>query len=337
MNPLSGLLARARTGETARLLGLGPPYPPVVLEMDQEEVSLVRIQRRRRGAPLLEAHVCRAMPGCVPASIFEPVRGSVEELAEGLRDVFERSGTRPGQVSMVLPDNLAKITLLQLPERPGSAKVLDEIVKGKMRRSVPFRLEEASLTYQVIPGENRSVGVLVVLVRRALVQRLEAALELCGARLGLVDICTPNLINLHRARLVEAAAAPGDTALINCARNYFSLVIFRKDRLIFFRCKTFGAADIGPAGPNGALSREVSNSFSYYREKLGGEGVRTVFVRSVHTPPEDLEAKLRELGCETLEPITPRASLALKDDRPLDPELGQRIAPSLGAALARGG
>ena len=37
-----------------------------------------------------------------------------------------------------------------------------------MRRAVPFKLEEARLSYQLLPGRGREATVLVVLVRRML-------------------------------------------------------------------------------------------------------------------------------------------------------------------------
>ena len=255
--------------------------------------------------------------------------------ADRIRDLFEATGTQPGRVSLVLPDNLAKITLLQLPERPASARQLEELVRAKMRRSVPFRLDDARLSYQPLAGPAGEFAVLVVLVRRALVERLEGVLESLGARPGLIDICTPNLINLCREQLVQRSRSDGDAALLNCAGNYFSLVIVRDGRLIFFRCKTFAPAEHQSSGPNGMLVREVSNSFSYYREKLAGEGVRTVLVRTVSEPFEQIAERLGGLGCECVERIDPTAILTLGEDVNLDPERAQRIAPAIGAVAGR--
>lgn len=320
-----------------RMVRLRPHYPPVVLEIDGEEIVLLRLKNRSRGAPVLEAHLSRPIEGAgIPASIFEPVPTANNGLAEKVRDLFEATATRPGRVSLVLPDNLAKITLLQLPERPASTRQLDELVRAKMRRSVPFRLDDANLTYQALPGGAGEFAVLVVLVRRALVERLENVLESVGARPGLVDICTPNLINLCRGRLEEASRSGGDAALLNCAGNYFSLVIVREGRLIFFRCKTFAVGEHEGAGPNGLLVREVSNSFSYYREKLAGAGVRTVFVRTVSEPFEQVADKLARLGCESVERVDPSGAVTLGEGVTLDAARVQRIAPAIGAVAGRG-
>jgi hypothetical protein len=336
MESLTSLVDRVRSVSFERALGLRPPYPPVVLELDTDEVRLVRMKRRRGGRMLLEAHGVKPLPpGSIPDSIFQPVTVATTELTTNLRSLFEHTGTRPGRVSLLLPDNLAKISLIQIPEKPGSRRQLDELVRSKMRRAVPFRLEDSRLSYQLLPGEGGGVSVLVVVVRLAVVERLERALESVGARTGLVDICTPNLLNLCRAEMSAEAPDGKDTALLNCTRNYFSLVIVRNQRVIFFRCKTF--AHVEETGPNGALVREVANSLSYYREKLSGEGIATIFVRSLATPGEEIGVKVRDLGCERVEQLDVAPTIELAEGVNLEPQLARRIAGAIGAAVGRSG
>lgn len=331
---LNDIVARVRAFDPERTLGLRPPLPPLVLVTDRDEVALLRVKNRRRGAPLVEAFHARPLPdGTVPASIFQSVQPIGGELTERLRELFEQSGSKPGRVSLVLPDNLAKVTLLSLPERPASPRQLDELVRAKMRRSVPFRLDDARLSYQVLSGESREVSVLVSLVRRALVEQFETALDAIGARAGLIDLTTTNLINLCRDRL-DVTGREGASALLNCAKHYFTLAIVRHGRLIFFRCKTFSIED-GASGPNGLLGREVANSLAYYREKLGGDTIDSVLVRTVSTPFDELAAKLRALGCGAVEPVDPARRIDADGVR-LDAQALQRLAPGIGALVGRG-
>jgi hypothetical protein len=337
MDNLNEIVERIKGIDPERLIGLRPPYPPVALQLGSSEAVLVRLKRKRRGQPLLEAHQTRPIPERImPASIFQPIPAASGELTAKLQELFEASGTRPGRVSLILPDNLAKISLVPLPERPASRKQLDELVRSKMRRAVPFKLEDARISYQVLGGSGREVSVLVMLIRRALVERLEEALSSVGARAGLIDICTPNLINLCRGPMEAASANGGDVALLNCANNYFSLVILRNEQLIFFRCKTFAVEREPDREPNGALAREIASSFSYYREKLAGQGVGTAFVRTVGTPYEEIESDLRALGLEGVKLIDIAGSLELAEGVHFDRDVGQWLAPAVGAALGRG-
>jgi len=145
MSTVDNMIARLRGLDVERLLPLRPPYPPVVLQLEHDGLVLLRLKRRRRGGALLESLKSRPLES-VPASIFESDSIPAEELAARMKELFEVSGTRPGRVSLVVPDNLAKISLLGLPERPASRRQLDELVRSKMRRAVPSRLEEASIS-----------------------------------------------------------------------------------------------------------------------------------------------------------------------------------------------
>ncbi len=328
----------ARLDGTAAAVGLRPAYPPVALDLEQRIVSLVRCKPRRGRKPLLEAHVQRTLDAPVlPDSIFEPAAKSTPDLVDRMRELFEAGGTRPGRVSLVLPDNLAKISILQLPERPASQRELDELVRSKMRRAVPFRLEDVVISYQVVPGTGSTIGVLVVLVHRALVERLEKTFEALGARAGLIDLATPNLFNLARTRIDELGSEGGDVALVNCAERYFSLVITRGGRAIFYRCKTFAVASDGSSAPNGSLSREVAHSHAYYREKLGGEGIGAVLLRSTSVPNDEVALHLAGLECERIEPIRLNDTIEMAEGVQLDAAAAQRLAPAIGAATARGG
>ena len=333
---LRKFVERMRGLEARNWPGLRPPYPPVAVAVEDDQALLVRLRPRGRRPARLESHAVGPLEAeVIPRSIFHAAGHPPESLGEGLRQLFETSGTRPGRVSIVLPDNLAKISLLTLPERPASARDLEELVRARMRRAVPFRLEDARLSYQVLGGTGREVGVLVVLVRRALVEGVERAVEAIGGRVGLVDVATCNLVNLWHARIDEASRDGADVALFNDAGRYFSLVIFRDGRLIFFRCKSLGD-DGAASAPNGELTRELAGSLSYYREKLDGKGIETLFARAVHGPSPALAEALRAVEPQRILTIDPLEVLDTSHAPALDPTLAQRLAPAIGAAIGRG-
>jgi type IV pilus assembly protein PilM len=335
MATIGALMDRLKAFDPERALGLRAASPPVAVELDQREVVLVRVRRRRRAKPLLETWRVQPLGGSVvPPSISQAGSEAVLSVEE-MQSLFQRTGTRPGRLSLILPDNLAKITLLALPERPPSRRHLEEIIRFKMRRAVPFRLDDAAWSYQILPGEGTGIQILVALVRRAMLERYEGAIEVVGGRAGLIDLCTPNLFNLCRSKIDEVGA--GDTALLNCARGYFSLLIARSGRLIFFRCKSHGGAEDGGAddGPkNGMLAREISSSLSYYQEKLGGRGIDRMLVRTIGPSMDDVRSRLERLGLPSIDPIDPLDALDATDGE-LTPEVRQRIAPAVGAALGR--
>ncbi len=335
MSGIAGIVERIRSFNIERTLGLRPPYPPVVLQLERNSISLIRLRPQRGKKPQLEALETLAVEdGCLPASIFEAHGPDLKALTPSIQAMFERTGTRLGKVSIVLPDNLAKITLISLPERPSSRRQLEELVKAQMRRAVPFRIDESRIAYQVIEGEGRGVSIFVALVRRNLVEPWEALMSATGNRVGLIDLCTPNLINLCRQEMLQAGAQ-GDIALLNSDPRYFSLAIMREGKLIFFRCKSYPAGVAENGGPNGALRRETANSISYYQERLDGKGITSLFVRSTYTPIDEITAKLSGLELGRLVEIDPFRALEPGGAPQPDLDMRRRFAPGIGAAIGR--
>ncbi|MBZ5640618.1 MAG: hypothetical protein LAO51_17920 [Acidobacteriia bacterium] len=337
MISLAALLKPIRGLDLERFAALRASSPPVAVDVDRDEMLLVRLRRRRRGAPKLEAHASRPTPDHgAGISMLRPGLGTLKDTARVMRELFETSGTRPGRVSLVLPDNLARVSLISFPDRPPNRRHLDEMVRFKLRKTVPFRLEEATISYQVLPSQDRETHVLVALMLRSVVEQYEQVLEAVGARPGRVDLSTLSLFNLCRREIGKASASERDVALLNCARGYFSLLIVRGTRLLFYRSKSLAEGNGSAETAEPVLNRELATSVSYYQEKLGGQAITTTFVRDVTAPPGARSGSLEALGLGTVVPVDLSGSLMLANGGRLDPEAGQRIAPAAGAALGRG-
>jgi type IV pilus assembly protein PilM len=335
MSAFDPILKRLRAFDPEALLDLRPAYPPVAVEVDRGQLALVRL-RKGGGRPALEAYRVQPMPEhAVGQSIFRPNLGSLDEMAGHVRELFEKSGTKPGRVSIVLPDNLAKTSIVTLPERPANRRQLDDLLRFKLKRSVPFRLEDAAISSWPLSSTGPGIDMLVSVMLRSVVEQYEAAFEAAGARPGLVDLCTPSVFNLIRHDVRKAAATGGDVAVVNCARTYFTLMIARADRVLFTRCKSYAGGEDDPEARMAVLARELASSLSYYQEKLSGSGVATAFVRSAAQPFDEVAAVVERLGSITVRPID-LASVFPADAPPrFDPADAPRLSPALGAAVGR--
>jgi type IV pilus assembly protein PilM len=337
MSVLDPILASLKRFDTEALLDLRPKYPPVAIEIDRGQLTLVRVRANGRALPVLEAfRVHETAEHTTGATMFRPNLGPLEELARQIRELFAASGTKPGRVSLILPDNLAKVSIVTLPEKPATRNQLRELLRFKLRRSIPFRLEDAVISSHALPSPGPEQHYLVAVMLRSVVEQYEAALDAVGARPGLVDLCTPSLFNLVRPVLQKAASAGADAALLNCTRGYFTLMIVRTDRVVFFRCKSYASGeDENGTGRLSVLSRELASSLSYYTDKLGGAGVGTLFVRATSPGLDEVIPVLERVGATTVRAIDASESLAPVAGSRLDPIDGQKLAPALGAASGR--
>jgi type IV pilus assembly protein PilM len=334
MSVLDPILKPLRAIDAEALLNLRPAFPPVAVEVARGHLTLVRV-KKARGKPSIEAYRMQETPErTVGHSIFRPNMGSLEDMAAQVRELFERSGTKPGRVSIVLPDNLAKTSIVGLPERPKTRRQLEDLLRFKLRRSVPFRLEDAVVSSWQLPGDGPAVELLVAVMLRSVVEQYESAFESIGARPGLVDLCTPSLFNLLRPE-IDKAGATGDVAILNAARTYFTLLIVHGERVVFFRCKSYAAGDEAPDTRVSGMTRELATSLSYYEEKLSGGGIGTVFVRNAGRPIDELAPVLDRLGSASIRGIDPLNFVEAGPASRLDPVEVQGLAPALGAAIGR--
>jgi len=114
------------------------------------------------------------------------------------------------------------------------------------------------------------------------VAEYEEACRSLGLEPGLVEIA-----GLALVRAAFPAPASGDGLLVNWEEGYVTLILARNGWPILLRTLS-GAAVATP----GDVVREVSSTLTYYRERLGGSGVTTAFVRSSVFPPDDAVAAL---------------------------------------------
>jgi type IV pilus assembly protein PilM len=337
MSAIDPILARFRRFDPEAFLDLRPAYPPVAVEIDRGQLTLARVRTRGRSPAVLEAFRVQEAPDhAVGGTMFRPNLGSIQDLTRQLRELFDRSGTKPGKVSLILPDNFAKVSIVNLPERPATRKLLREVLRFKLRRSVPFRLEDATISSWTLPGPGPELHLLVAVMMRSVVEQYEAAFEAAGARPGLIDLCTPSLFNLVRSEMTKAATASADVALLNCTRSYFTLMIVRAARVVFFRCKSYAAGEDDQASDRLAvLGRELTSSLSYYADKLAGSGVGTIFVRAVSPGLDEVVPVLERVGIPEVLAIDAVGALDAVSGRKIEPLDAQRLAPALGAAAGR--
>ena len=83
------------------------------------------------------------------------------------------------------------------------------------------------------------------------------------------------------------------------------------------------------------IARELASSLSYYEEKLGGAGIATTYVRSTARPLDEIRDILAKVGLERSEIVDPAALVEPRAGMSLPAELGQRLAPALGASAGR--
>ena len=234
--------------------------PSVALEIGPGAVSGLALARHG-GSPLIAAHATEPLaPGVVSPSLTAANVAHPEVLAAAVREVLAKLGGRPRWVSLVVPDNAAKVSLVRLEKVPSKAGDLEQLIRWHVRKAAPFHLEDAQVSWSAgaAPADGGREYV-VTLARREVVREYEAACEAAGTTAGVVDLATFSLVN---AVLAAGEAGEGDWLLVHVTPQYGSIGILRGRDLIFFRNRAEGADE--------TLADLVHQTAMYYEDRLGG-------------------------------------------------------------------
>ncbi len=298
-----------RLGAWLRRRLLEPEYPLIVVEVRARSVGVVRLVRERSKLSLAAAASLELPGGVVRVSMSEPNIAEPAAFKLALGSALERAGAlKGGRVALVLPDPVARVSLVPASELRGRGAEVEELVRFRLRKSVPFEIRDARVGV-VAAGPPGSAALVGAIFRPVLESYEDAcrALEL-----------HPGLVELSGLALVSAdVTAAGDRLLVNWEDDYLSLVLTRDGWPVLMRTL------VGePAAVPEQVVREAANTVLYYGERLGGAGLTGASVRSTRVPVADAVALLREPLGLVAQPLDPWAAL------------GASVPPAESASLA---
>jgi Tfp pilus assembly PilM family ATPase len=304
------------------------PAPAVAVEIAANRVSAAALEWRG-GQPTIALHAIEPLPpgALVPALTAANIHDRAQVL-EPLTRVLERVG-RPRRVGLVVPDVVAKVSLVKFETIPGKAQELDQLIRWQVRKAAPFAIEEAQISYVRGLRSDDGQEYVVSLARRSVIEEYEGLCAAAGAHAGIVDLSTFNVVN---AVLGGSAAPDADWLLVNMAGDYTSIALLRAANLIFFRNR---AADT-----EGTLADLVHQTTMYYEDRLKGAGFARVILAGAGAAPLelsiDIDAARRNLEERLRTPVDlvdPRAAATLTDRITAAPALLDTLAPLVGLLL----
>jgi type IV pilus assembly protein PilM len=311
-----------------KLPGILASRPPSVgVEIASDRVTGVLLA----GAPsawTVGAHATERLPaGAVTPALNAVNIHDERTVTAALRSVFERLGTKPRRVGLVIPDTSAKVSLLRFEKVP-AASDLDQLIRWQVRKAAPFKPEEAQISW--VSAARLSDGgreFLVTLARRDIVESYERVCAEAGADAGVVDLASLNLINAALASSGQASG--GDWLIVNVAQDYATLAIVRGADLIFFRTRQLEA--------EGDLADLVHQTSMYHEDRLSGGRFARVVLSGASGRGIDSGERLRRgleerLGTR-VEPLDFRATATMRDRINAGTELLDTLAPAVGIVL----
>jgi type IV pilus assembly protein PilM len=300
--------------------------PPVdaAIEIAPEAVSIAVLGGRQ--TPIVQGYAVEPLPiGAVTPSLMSTNVSDRTAVVQALRAACDSVGVRPKRAALVIPDLAAKVSLVKFEKTPTRRDDLEQLIRWQMKKSTPFAVEDAAVTYS--PGVRAADGneYLVVAARRDTVREYEGICEEAGIEAGLIDLSTLAVVNLF---LASSPGPSGDWLVVHMRPEFTSIVILRREDVIFFRNRAEGDQE--------ELQDVVHQTAMYYQDRLDGRGFARVLLGGLGRTPgavDQARRNIEEHMGTIVEPIDPTRGAQLTDRIHATPELMATLAPLIGMLL----
>lgn len=306
---------------------LAPPQPEVAIEIAHRRLTVAQLGR---GTPaVVTAYASETLPddAVVPSLTLRNI-AHPKVVADALKRALDRAGIKsPSRVALVVPDTVARVSLLPFEQMPSRQSELEQLIRWNVKKSVPFPVEDAVLSYVPATVDGGTTTLAAVVSRRDVIAEYEAVADAIGAHAGIVDLASVNVIN---AALACGAAPSGDWLLVCLADDSTTIVIMRGTALMFHRHK--------PAADSEPLSALVHQTAMYHEDRLGGTQFARVFLSGggagiVGGGHERARKEIADRLQAEVQTLDVRAAAALTDRVSASPELLDALAAPVGALL----
>ena len=160
---------------------------------------------------------------------------------DALPKVSASNGARRMTTALVIPDYAVRMNILDFEEFPTREEDRISLLRFRLRKTVPFHIEEAQLAYSIQNSRPGHIEVLAVAVANPILHEYESIFAEAGHRVGLV---VPSLIAALPFCEIDSE---GLTLLAKGAGSTLSIGLIEQGHLRLVRCIDLSSQDY-PAG-----------------------------------------------------------------------------------------
>ena len=261
------------------------PAPMFGLDISSSSVKLVELGRDKAGNLLLQ---CCAIEPLERGWITDGNIEKFDEVANALKRLVKKSGTKTKNVAMALPPS-AVITKKIIVPAGLRDEELEAQVESEANQYIPFAIDEVNLDYQIIgpsPSVPDEMEVLIAASKKERVEDRVAVADAAGLKAVVVDV--ESLATLSAFELIERQLPDGGEnqviALIDAGANVMTLTVLRNGQQIYAREQAFGG---------GQLTQDITRHYGMTHEDAEA-------AKRAGSLPEGYEAELLNPFMENL-------------------------------------
>ena len=167
-------------------------------------------------------------PGALVASPVEANIADTPALRAALTKACSKLQVKDEAVTLLLPDPVIRVFVQHFDDFPRAHREALPMLRWKLRKSIPFEIDDAVLSYTRQTGRKAGVDVVTMLARQRIVREYEELAESAGMSPGVILSSSLAALTLLDAQKPTLFARVSNTTL--------TTVIVQKDMLCGYRC-----------------------------------------------------------------------------------------------------
>jgi type IV pilus assembly protein PilM len=229
--------------------------PPAAVELSPQGVLAGALPAAGQQQPVYAFQPLKA--GALVPSITETNLHAPEAVAAAIRTALGQVSPRTKAVTVLVPDSVVRVFVLDFDALPGKAAENYSMLRFRLRKMIPFDVEHAGLSYQILTETKTECKVLAAVSPGPVLAEYEAVVRAAGYEPGAV--LPSSLAALEVVDSMEAilAATLNAMALTTSITNGRDLLLYRTLDL--------------PEDPERRIAevqRDIAVAAAYFEDKL---------------------------------------------------------------------
>ena len=197
-------------------------------------------------------------PGAIAPGIAETNLRDPKALTGAIRSALGQVSPRTRSVTLVLPDLCVRVFMLDFDSLPSKTDEALSVLRFRMRKMVPFDVEQAGVSYQVLAQDKTECKVLTAVTPGPVLAEYESAVRDAGYEPG--SVLSASLAALETVDSMEAVLAANLSTL-----TLTTLIVNGQDLLLY---RTLDLPEDSELRLQ-EIRRGIAVAAAYYEDKLG--------------------------------------------------------------------
>ena len=214
-----------------------------------------------------------------------------EAMTAAVAEIASSNGSRKRRsAALILPDYCGRIAVLDFDAFPAAREEQISLVRFRMKKSVPFDVEAAAISYFAQPrqGNSKKFDIVVALVALEIVARYEAPFRMCGVDTGNVTTSTLAAMDLLKG--------VNDAVMAKLSGRVLTVSVLNSGSLRMVRCVEL------PELSAEEIISVLHPTFAYMEDEMKSPASRLLLCGCGNLAPEIERLCSTDLGV-TLEPV----------------------------------